>query len=216
MTLLAAFNTQLQRYTGQEDIVVGTDMANRNRQETERLIGFFINLLVLRTDLRGNPSFRELLKRVRESALEAYAHQDLPFDKLVEELQPERHLSDTPLFQVLFVLQNTPLSGLNLGNLTVHIIPLPETPSKFDLALFISEGDERIDITWHFKSDLFDASTIARMASHFEHLLESIIADPDQPITGLRMIKKKQERIRRTRVQAVSLPEISSLAADDD
>jgi hypothetical protein len=217
MTLLAAFKVQLQRYSGQDDIVVGTDMANRNRQEVEGLIGFFINLLVLRTDVGGRPSFRELLKRVREHALDAYAHQDLPFDKLVEELQPERHLNDTPLFQVLFVLQNTPVSNLDLGGLTVRGITLPVTTSKFDLALFIAESDERIMLSWTFKSDLFDASTIARMASHFERLLEDIVADPDQPVTRLRLIeKKKPERIRRTRAQAVSLSEISALAADDD
>jgi non-ribosomal peptide synthetase component F len=217
MTLLAGFKTQLHRYTGQDDIVVGTDMANRNREEVEGLIGFFINLLVLRTDLSGNPSFRQLLRRVREHTLEAYAHQDLPFDKLVEELQPERHLSDTPLFQVLFVLQNAPLSNLDLGGLTVNGIPLPVTTSKFDVVLFVSERDERIGVTWHFKTDLFDATTIARMGSHFERLLEEIVADPDQPITGLRMIeKKKQGRLRRTRAQAVALPKVSVLAADDD
>jgi hypothetical protein len=217
MALLTAFKIQLQRYSGQDDIIVGTDMANRNRQEVERLVGFFINLLVLRTDLSGNRSFRELLKRVRQHALEAYAHQDLPFDKLVEELQPERHLNDTPLFQVLFVGQNTPLSNLNLGGLTMQAIPMPVTTSKFDLALFVSEGDERISVTWQFKTDLFDVATIARMATHFERLLESIVADPDQPITQLRLTeKKKQDRIRRARVQAVSLPEISALAADND
>jgi non-ribosomal peptide synthetase component F len=131
-------------------------------------------------------------------------------------LQPERHLNDTPLFQVLFVGQNTPLSNLNLGGLTMQAIPMPVTTSKFDLALFVSEGDERISITWQFKTDLFDVATIVRMASHFERLLESIVADPDQPITQLRLTEKKKDRIRRTRVQAVSLPEISALAADND
>jgi amino acid adenylation domain-containing protein len=216
MTLLAAFKTQLQRYTGLDDIVVGTDMANRNRQEIEGLIGFFINLLVLRTDLSGNPSFRQLLRRVREKALEAYAHQDLPFDKLVEELAPDRRLSDTPLFQVLFVLQNTPTSGLKLGGLSVHPVPLPLTTSKFDLALFVSEGDEGIAVTWQFKTDLFDASTIARMADHFERLLTSIVADPDRPIGRLRMVEeKKPERIRRPRVEAAALPDVGILTSDD-
>jgi amino acid adenylation domain-containing protein len=217
MTLLAAFKVQLQRYSGQDDIVVGTDMANRNRQEVEGLIGFFINLLVLRTDLGGRPSFRQLLRRVREHALEAYAHQDLPFDRLVEELQPERHLSDTPLFQVLFVLQNTPVSNLDLGGLTVQGMSLPVSTSKFDVALFVAEGDERIMLSWHFKSDLFDAATIARMANHLERLLEGIVADPDQPITRLRLIdKKKHERIRRSRAEMVALPEVGTLAADED
>jgi amino acid adenylation domain-containing protein/non-ribosomal peptide synthase protein (TIGR01720 family) len=212
MTLLAGFKTQLQRYTGQDDIVVGTDMANRNRQELEGLIGFFINLLVLRTDLSGNPSFRQLLGGVREKALEAYAHQDLPFDKLVEELQPERHLNDTPLFQVLFVFQNTPTSDLDLGGLTAQRIPLPEGTSKFDLALFVSEGDGRIGITWEFKSDLFDAATIARMAHHFEVLLESIVADPDAPIAELRMIEeKKRQGITRARARAVTLSEFGGI-----
>ncbi|HET9358753.1 MAG TPA: amino acid adenylation domain-containing protein [Vicinamibacterales bacterium] len=217
MTLLAAFKAQLQRYTGQDDIVVGTDMANRNRQEIEGLIGFFINLLVLRTDLGGNPSFRQLLKRVREKALEAYAHQDLPFDRLVEELQPERHLSDTPLFQVLFVLQNTPTSDLRLGGLLVQPVPLPSTTSKFDLAVFVSEGDAGISVTWQFKTDLFERSTITRIAQHFERVLESVVDDPEQPIGRLRLVeeKKKPERIRRTRPQAAALPDVGILASDD-
>ena len=118
MTLLAAFQILLYRYTGQEDMVVGTPIANRTRTEMEGLIGFFVNTLVLRTDLSGDPTFRELLRRVRSTCLEAYAHQDLPFEKLVEELHPERNLNRTPLFQVMFVLQNTPQEAIELAGLS--------------------------------------------------------------------------------------------------
>ncbi|OKH20882.1 hypothetical protein NIES593_17290 [Hydrococcus rivularis NIES-593] len=188
MTLLAAFQTLLHRYTKQDDIIVGTDVANRNRTETEGLIGFFINLLVLRTDLSGNPSFRELLNRVREVALGAYAHQDLPFAKLVEELQPERKLQPTPLFQVLFVMQNAPMPARSLLGLTIQNVAIPSYTTKFDLALFMEETDGGIVGTWNYSTDLFDASAIARMTTHFETLLESIVTHPDARINDLEIL----------------------------
>src|SRR2546425_12822323 len=140
MTLLAAFQTLLCRYTNQEDIVLGTPIANRTRRETEDLIGFFVNTLVMRTDLSGNPSFPELLRRVREVALQAYAHQDLPFEKLVEELRPERDRSHSPLFQVMFILQNAPREPFELPGLTVSPLTVDSGTAKFDLTLSLTEG----------------------------------------------------------------------------
>ncbi|MHC5718234.1 MAG: condensation domain-containing protein, partial [Nostoc sp.] len=164
MTLLAGFQVLLQRYTNQDDIVIGTDVANRNLAETELLIGFFVNLLVLRTDLSGNPTFRELLGRVRQVALGAYAHQDLPFDELVKALQPERNLSNIPpLFQVLFVLQNAPMPPLELPGLTLSLLKIEHQVARFDLALFITETEQGISGKWQYNSDLFDATTITRM-----------------------------------------------------
>ncbi|MBW4611882.1 MAG: TauD/TfdA family dioxygenase [Desmonostoc vinosum HA7617-LM4] len=200
MTLLAALQTLLYRYTNQEDIVVGTDVANRNRAETEALIGFFINLLVLRTDLSGNPSFRELLKRVREVALGAYAHQDLPFAKLVEELQPERNLQPTPLFQVLFVMQNTPMSPQSLLGLEMAPIEVDNKTAKFDLALFINETEQGLIGSWNYSTDLFDATTITRMTGHFQTLLENIVSQPETRIDSLEMLtttEKKQQIIQK-------------------
>jgi amino acid adenylation domain-containing protein len=188
MTLLAAFQTLLHRYTRQNDIAVGTDIANRTHSETEALIGFFVNLLVLRSDMRGNPSFRELLQQVREVTLNAYAHQDLPFDKLVEELQPERSLNQTPLFQVLFVLQNAPTPTIELTHLTLQPLDIERDElSKFDLALFVTETEPTVQMAWKFNVDCFEPDTIARMATHFTTLLTSIVAAPEARINVLNM-----------------------------
>jgi len=206
MTLLAGFQVLLQRYTNQDDIVVGTDVANRNRAETEPLIGFFINLLVLRTDLSGNPSFRELLPRVREVALGAYAHQDLPFEKLVEALQPERQSSHTPLFQVLFVLQNAPMPPLELPGLTLNLLEIENETTKFDLGLFLTEAEQGIEGYWQYKADLFESSTIKRMSAHWETLLQSIVTQPDTPINNLEMLTdtEKEQQIAKKKQQKAS------------
>ncbi|MEP6707255.1 MAG: condensation domain-containing protein, partial [Pyrinomonadaceae bacterium] len=180
MTLLAAFQVLLYRYTGQEDIVVGTDIAGRNRQELENLIGFFVNHPVLRTRMDGNPSFRELLQRVREVTLDAYAHQDLPFDKLVSALRPERHLSRMPIFQVLLVVRNTPIEPLQLSGLTLSLMEVENQTCKFDVALFLEETADGLAAVWNFSTDLFDHSTVERMAGHFEQLLHSAVARPDE------------------------------------
>jgi non-ribosomal peptide synthetase component F len=145
MTLLAAFQARLYRYTGQQDIVVGSPIANRTRVEIEGLIGFFVNTLVMRTDLSGNPSFRELLRRVRKTALEAYDHQDLPFEKLVEELNPERSLSHSPLFQIMFVLQNAPAGAPSDLDLVIHPERLENDTTKFDLSVSLIERSDGID-----------------------------------------------------------------------
>ena len=170
MTLLAAFKTLVHRYSGQKDIVVGTHIAGRTRRETTNLIGFFIGTLALRTDLLGNPSFRELLARVHEVAVGAYANQDLPFDKLVEELKPERSLSHTPLVQVVFNMQNQPDSRLELTGLTVERLPLANTGAKFDLTLYAKEGRAGIEFEAVYNTEIFERSTIARLLNHFETL----------------------------------------------
>ncbi|MBD2741503.1 non-ribosomal peptide synthetase [Coleofasciculus sp. FACHB-1120] len=185
MTLLAAFQTLLYRYTQQSDIVVGSPIANRNRREIEGLIGFFVNSLVLRTNLSGNPTFLELLSRVREVALGAYAHQDLPFEKLVEELHPERNLSQHPLFQVAFSLQNTPIEALELPGLTLSHLDFDNPSAKFDLEFHLWESPEALRGQVIYSTDLFDDATITRMLGHFQTLLEDIVANPEQSLCEL-------------------------------
>ncbi|MBD2201846.1 amino acid adenylation domain-containing protein [Calothrix sp. FACHB-1219] len=194
MTMVAGLQTMLYRYTGQDDIVIGTDVANRNRAETEGIIGFFVNLLVLRTNLGGYPSFRELLQRVREVTLGAYNHQDLPFEKLVEELQPERSLSHTPLFQVLLVMDNVPIGNLELPGLTLLPLETNNQKAKFDLALFVSEIEQEIEASWCYNADLFDTQTIVRMAEHFQELLHNIATNPDARINTLDMLTKAEKQ----------------------
>ena len=194
MTMVAALKTLLYRYTGQDDIVIGTDVANRNRGETEGLIGFFVNLLVLRTDISGYPTFRELLQRVRKVTLEAYNHQDLPFDKLVEELRPERHLSNTPLFEVLFVMDNVPTQNLQLPGLTLSPIEVETKTAKFDIALFMSENAEGITGSWLYKTDLFEIKKIASLFENFQALLASIITQADTRINTLDLLTETQKQ----------------------
>jgi amino acid adenylation domain-containing protein len=188
MTLLAAFSTLLNRYSGQRDILVGTPIANRNRAETEGLIGFFVNTLVLRTRFTEPMTFRELLGQVREAALEAYAHQDLPFEKLVEELQPERTLSHSPLFQVMLDLQNAPMHDMQLQGVHLELLPFENRMAKFDLTLTIGETDGRLSGGLEYNTDLFDAPTVTRMGSHFEQLLEAVVSNPDEQVSRLRLL----------------------------
>ena len=188
MTLLAAFDTLLYRYTGQSDILVGSPIANRNRSEIEGLIGFFVNTLVMRTNLAGNPSFSELLSRVRFMAMDAYAHQDLPFEMLVEALQPQRDLSHTPLFQVMFALQNAPISEVELAGLTISSLPAESATAKFDLSLSMQNTAGGLVGVWEYSTDLFDPSTIERMTGHFQTLLEGIVANPMQRISQLPLL----------------------------
>ncbi|PMB49545.1 non-ribosomal peptide synthetase, partial [Fischerella thermalis CCMEE 5205] len=185
MTLLAAFKTLLYRYTGNNDIVIGSPIANRNHREIEGLIGFFVNTLVLRTDLSGNPSFRELLRRVREVALGAYAHQDVPFEKLVEKLQPQRNLSYTPLFQVMFVLQNAHSLEIELPSLTLSTLESDSGTAKFDLTLYMAETASGMIGNVEYNTDLFEAQTIQRLAEHFQRLLAGIVANPEQRLEEL-------------------------------
>jgi amino acid adenylation domain-containing protein len=189
---LSGIPNLLYRYTQQEDIVVGTAIANRNRQEIEGLIGFFVNSLVLRTDLSGNPTFLELLDRVREVALGAYAHQDLPFEKLVEELHPERNLSHHPLFQVVFSLQNTPIKALELPGLTLSRLDFDNPSAKFDLEFHLWESAEGLRGQVTYSTDLFDDARITRMLGHFQTLLESIVAKPQQRLCDLQLLTESE------------------------
>ena len=194
MTLLAAFDTLLYRYTGTEDILVGSPIANRNHSEIEGLIGFFVNTLVMRTNLAANPSFSELLTRVREMAMDAYAHQDLPFEMLVEALQLQRDLSHTPLFQVMFVLQNAPMQQVELTGLSVSPLLTESATAKFDLTLGITNTATGLVGVWEYNTDLFDASTIERMTGHFLTLLEGIIANPNERISELPLLTEVEQQ----------------------
>ncbi|MDT4951892.1 MAG: hypothetical protein QOJ02_30, partial [Acidobacteriota bacterium] len=200
ITLLAAFNVLLHRYTHQTDVVVGSPIAGRNRAETEDLIGFFVNTLVMRTDLSGDPSFRQLLERVKEVALGAYAHQDLPFEKLVEVVQPERSLSHHPLFQVMFQLIGTPSPGEEEesedfeeeepgGREEMEVV---EGTAKFDLGLDIFEDNGSLTAAVEYSTGLFEHTTISRMLFHFRVLLESIVADPDRQISELSFLPEAE------------------------
>jgi amino acid adenylation domain-containing protein len=188
MTLLAAFKTLLYRYTGQTDILVGSPVASRNSVEVESLIGLFVNVLVLRTDVSKRPSFRELLARVKSTALAAYVHQDLPFYQLVDELQPERDLSYHPLFQVMFVLQNVPIPIPQLSDVTVSFHEGDNGAAKFDLTLFMEDREQGLVATLEYNRDLFHADTIQRMLGHFQTILESIVSAPDTQITELPLL----------------------------
>ncbi|HEX6290284.1 MAG TPA: condensation domain-containing protein, partial [Herpetosiphonaceae bacterium] len=194
MTLLAAFQVVLHRYTGQSDLAVGSGIANRNRAEIEGLIGFFVNTLVLRVNLAGNPSFRAALQQVREVTLAAYAHQDLPFEKLVEELQPERDLSAAPFFQVSFVLQNAPLPALHLPPLKVEPLDTEHVTTKLDLSLSVVEMAQGLRLRMQYNAALFDEPTIVRMLRHFEQVLAGIVADPDRRIGALPLLTQAEQQ----------------------
>ncbi|MEW6737923.1 MAG: amino acid adenylation domain-containing protein, partial [Acidobacteriota bacterium] len=194
MTLLAAFYSLLYRYTGQEAICVGTPIANRNRREIEELIGFFVNTLVLRVEIRSNTSFQELIKQCREVALGAYANQDLPFERLVDELCPERDLSRTPLFQVMFMLQNMPVGELQLEGLTLRRMDIEVTTAKYDLDLTMVDTEEGLVGVINHNTDLFEASTISRMQDHFKALLEAIVTDPEQCVLELSLLNTAERQ----------------------
>jgi len=198
ITLLAAFRALLARYSGQGDVGVGTLIANRRRREAEGLIGFFANTLVLRTDASDDPSFRELIARERETALDAYGHQDLPFEKLVEELSPPRDLSRTPLFQTMFILQNAPgaagdegAGALELPGLEIAPVGIDSRTSKFDLSLYMTDATERegrFTGFFEYNVDLFDRSTIERMTEHFLRLLDGAVNAPDRRLSELTIL----------------------------
>ena len=185
ITLLAAFQTLLYRYTGQKDIVVGSPIANRNRPEIEGLIGFFVNTLMFRSDLSGNPTFRELLKRVREVCLGAYAHQDLPYQKLVAIIHPQRDPNRGSLAQVVFAFQNVPRSQLRIPGLTITPIRTDLDIAKAPLTLFMWEANNCVAGSFNYDADLFNASSIGQLSEHFQALLTAVIADPEQRLVDL-------------------------------
>ncbi|MHB9026168.1 MAG: amino acid adenylation domain-containing protein [Armatimonadota bacterium] len=194
MTLLAAFYTLLNRYSGQEDLAVGTPIAGRTRSEFESLIGFFVNTLVLRADLSGAPTFRELLGRVRDTAFGAYANQDLPFDKLVEALRPRRDMSRTPLVQVVFNFRNLPPREVELPELQMEALDFDDGISRFDLMLLGVETPEGLRFIFEYDTDLYDAPTIERILGHLETVLERVVADPDGSITDLPLLTPNEHR----------------------
>ena len=193
MTLLAAFQTLLHRYTGQRDILVGTSIAGRNQMEIEGLIGFFVNMLVMRTDLSGDPSFSALLDRVREVVIGGLAHQDIPFEKLVEELQPERSLTHSPFFQVVLVLQNAPVQALELPGLKVRLLEGVSETAIYNLTLMMEETEDGLGGVIEYSTDLYDESTIARLCRHFEQLLTSALQHPRQPLSTLALLNTEEE-----------------------
>ena len=194
MTFLAAFKTLLYRYTGQEDILIGSPISGRNTRETESLIGFFVNTLVLRSNLTGNLTFRELLAQIREVSLGAYAHQELPFEKLVEELQPERNLSHSPLFQVMFAFQNASEFALELPGLNLNCQQIHTGTTQFDLTLELEATATSIKGWFEYSTDLFKPATIERMAKHFQNLLESIVQNPSARLSDLSLLAEKERQ----------------------
>lgn len=192
MTLLAAFETLLARYSGQDEMVVGSPIAGRHFAEIEPLIGFFVNTLALRGDLSRDPTFRELLLRTREVCLQAYAHQDVPFEKLVEELRPERSLAYNPIFQVMFALQNVPIEALEMPALELERGPIYNATSMFDMSWFAVEHPDGLMIRAEYSTDLFDNQTIARALAHFENLLEAGVAHPDRRISELPILSEEE------------------------
>ena len=197
MMLLAAFKVLLYRYTATEDIVVGSPIANRNRTEIEALIGFFANTLVLRTNLANNPTFLEVLAKVKDTTLSASANQDVPFDLVVEAVTKEsqRSLSHTPLFQVMFVLQNAVQSNLELPDLTWESLEIEATTTKFDLTLLIEETETELKACWEYSTDLFNPDTISRMTGHFQTLLSGIVANPQRSITQLPLLTTQEQKL---------------------
>jgi len=199
MVLLAALDALLYRYSGQTDIAVGTAIANRNRDETEGLIGFFVNMLVMRTDMKGNPTFLDLLKRVKQMTLAAYQHQDVPFEQIIEMLQPQRSLNRTPLYQIEFTLQNAPLEPLEVRGLRFTLLDEQEVSSETDLNLIMTESESGLAGDVVYATDLFDATTIERMMSHFRNLLEEIVKAPEQRILELPLTSGSEIQVLLTR-----------------
>jgi amino acid adenylation domain-containing protein len=194
MTLLAAFKVLLYRYTGQENFGVGIPIANRTRPEVEGLIGFFVNTLVLQTDMSGDPSFVEFLCRVRNTAVDAFAHQETPFEKLVEVLNPSRDMSYSPLFQVMFVFRNLPKPAVELSGVKVTSVAIDAGTSMFDLTLYMWEEEKGLFGNFEYSTDLFDAATIERMVGHFETLLKGVVANPNHRISELPLLPESEKQ----------------------
>ncbi|GHO57936.1 hypothetical protein KSB_64110 [Ktedonobacter robiniae] len=207
MTLLAAFQALLAHYSGQNDIAVGIPVANRTQEELEPLIGFFVNTLVLRIDLSGNPTLRELLQRVRKVALDAYAHQDAPFEQLVEALHPERDLSRSPLFQAMFVLQNAPATGTTFSeHLSLEPLVSENLTAKFDLTFSLTESQQGLQCVAEYNTDLFAEASIQRLLGHWQRLLAALVEQPDQPFRSLPLLEEAQSQQLLRDWNATTLP----------
>ncbi len=193
MTLLTLFKILLYRYTSQRDILVGSPVANRNRPQTEDLIGLFVNTLVFRSRVVGDQTLLTLLKQVRETSLEAYSHQDAPFETVVEHLTPSRSPSYSPLFQVMFTLQNTPQIPLEIAGSNISLLELEHTVAKFDLTLSVLEEDDRLVCDWEYNTDIFQRETVVRMSEHFRVLLDGVLGRADQPIAGLPLLTRSEK-----------------------
>jgi amino acid adenylation domain-containing protein/FkbH-like protein len=194
MVTLAAFKALLNRYTQQEDVVIGSPIAGRNRMETEPLIGFFVNTLLLRTDVSGDPAFEELLRRVRETTLNAYAHEELPFEKLVENLHPERAATHMPFTRVMFVLQNSTLEEMTWPNLTLRFVECETGTAKFDVTMVLQVTERGLVLQAEYNRDLFEANSIDRLLEHFEILLEGIAADPRRRLSELPLLSEAERQ----------------------
>ncbi|MCZ7672454.1 MAG: condensation domain-containing protein [Chloroflexi bacterium] len=194
MTLLAAYQLLLSRYSGQDDIVVGSPIANRSRSEIENLIGFFVNMLTFRAQIGTEDNFNDLLAQVRRHALDGYMHQDVPFEKLVDALDVTRDMSYSPIFQAAFILQNTPKSEIDLGDVTMIIVPAEGATAKYDLTLTVLETTQGFRLLWEYCTDLFMAETIERMATHFVYLLENILTKPKQSVAELPLFSETEQQ----------------------
>ena len=212
MTLLGAFQILLARYSNQTDIVVGSPIAGRNHSGLEDLVGIFINTLALRTEVAADAGFTDLMQQVKQNALEAYDHQDLPFERLVEELQPERNQSYTPLFQVLFSLQDTPPAADLFDGLSMSTVEFGYADVKYDITLVTADTDDGLQLRVDYNSDLFDAGTMQRFASHFEQLLEGITANPDRPVNELAILgdAERQQLLVEWNATDVAYPELAA------
>ena len=189
MTLLSGFGVLMSRYSGQDDIVVGSPIANRQEAQLEGMIGFFVNSLVMRVKVKGEGSFRQLLSEVRKTALGAYQHQDVPFERLVEELSPERNLNRTPIFQVMFALQNAPMDAQQLAGLEVRSIESEEdVKARFDLEVHAFEQGDRIRLYWIYNRDLFDRWRMEQMARHYARILEAVVEDADRVVEEIDLL----------------------------
>jgi amino acid adenylation domain-containing protein len=216
MVLLAAYSLLIHRLSGRDDVVVGSPVAGRVRAETEEMIGFFVNTMALRTDLSGDPTFRALLARVRENTLEAYAHQDLPFERVVEELHPERALSHNPLFQVAFALQNVDMDPVDLPGLSLRLEDVDSGTSKLDLFLEMAERDGRLRGSLEYATDLWEPASIDRMIGLFQQLLESVAAHPDRRVSAAELVDEVERRTltRRWSGRASPYPRESTIHAE--
>ena len=194
MTMVAGLEVMLRSWTGQEEIGVGTPIANRNREETEGLIGFFINQVVLRSDLRGEPTFREVMKRVKEVTLGAYEHQDVPFEKVVEEVIPEREMSRTPLFQVMMVMENEGEEELRLGEMEVERFGVEVEQAKFEISVIVREREGRLEGELEYARDLFEEETARRMSGHLEVVMEKMVRKPEEGVKRVSVLREEEEK----------------------